>query len=35
MPSSIVASGERASVQQDFYHDDDGELAPLGRKWLL
>ena len=35
MPSSIITSGERASVQQDFYHDEDGELAPLGHKWLL
>ena len=35
MPSSIVASGERASVQQEFYHDDEGEFAPLGCKWLL
>ena len=35
MPSSIIKSGEHMSVQQEFYHDEDGEPAPLGRKWLL
>ena len=35
MLPSIIKSGERTSVQQEFYHNEDGELAPLSRKWLL
>ena len=35
MLASIVKSGERMSVQKEFYHDEDKEPAPLGSQWLL
>ena len=35
MPSSIIKSGERMSVQKEFYHDEDDAPAPLSCQWLL